>query len=166
MAVKNRNSNQSSKRFNKYERRLAKQRIEAERASNGKMGPASPARRIDPVTGEMIGPVTRVPVKHRPSRLPREAEQGQASRVLARAGRSGAAASSLAETEANGMAVGLGLVARGIAVVTRSNRFVLKQWQDKVTAPSINWDDERHHDERHDGKRRVGMIEPHPLPKR
>jgi hypothetical protein len=132
VAVKNRNSNQSSKRFNKYERRLAKQRIEAERASNGKMGPASPARRIDPVTGEMIGPVTRERVKHRPSGLSREAGPGRALRVLARAGRSGAAASSLGETETNGMAVGLSLVAHGFAAVTRSNRFIVKQWQNKA----------------------------------
>ena len=85
-------------------------------------------------------------------------------RVIARAGRSGAAASSLAETEANGMAAGLALVARGLAAVMRSNRFILKRWQNKAVAPDVNWDDERRHDDRHDVKRRVGMIEPHPLP--
>ena len=163
--MKNRKSNQcSNKRFNKYERRLAKQRTEAERVRHGKMGAASPARRIEAVTGEMVGLVPRVRVEHRPSAFPREAKSGRALRVIARAGRSGAAASSLAETEANGMAVGLALVGRGLAAVTRSNHFILKRLQDKAVAPDVDWDDERRHDDRHDVKRRVGMIEPHPLP--
>ena len=159
MAVKNKKCKQSSKQF-KYERRLAKQRVDADQVRNGKLGAASPARRIDPVTGETIGLAERVQIKHR--RLSRK----PALRVIAQAGRSGACAASLAENESAGMAVGVALVARGDAAVTRNNRFILKRLEKKTIAASINWDEGRSQDPRRGQKTAFGMIEPPPLPPR
>ena len=59
------------------------------------------------------------------------------------------------------MAVGVALVARGDAAVTRNNRFILKRLEKKTIAASINWDEGRGQD-----PRSLGMIEPRPLPPR
>jgi hypothetical protein len=132
----------------------------------GEIGAASPARCIDPVTGKTIGLAERAQIKERRSSLKHGASP--ALRTIARAGRSGASASSLAENESIGMALGIALVARGDAVVTRTNRFILKRWAGKTVATAINWDDDRGQGEDRDRNKRVGLIEPTPLrpPKR
>ena len=53
------------------------------------------------------------------------------------------------------MARGIRLVARGLAVVTRSNRFMLKQLEGKSIPAAISWDEGQH-----ESARPVGLIEP------
>ena len=44
-----------ARQWERFQRRLEQQKAEANRARNGRMGAASAGRRLDPVTGEVIG---------------------------------------------------------------------------------------------------------------
>jgi hypothetical protein len=165
LRLKNRRRAQAMK-FEEYQRRLAQQEAEAERLSAGHTGAASAARRIDPLTGAIIGELEHGRVRYRVPSVPRsEVAPGDQRALLAlvRAGRDGAPASWLAGTERKGMEIGLALVRRGLAVTTRNNRFMLKKWEKKAIPPAINWDEERKRRDEEE-RRRTGMVEPHPLP--
>jgi hypothetical protein len=101
-------------------------------------------------------------MQHRHSRYPKNANK--ALRVITKGGRAGAAASEIGKNESQGIAIGLTLVARGGVTVTRNNRFILRCWKKKIVPPRINWDDDQGQGDERDHKRRVGMIEPNPLP--
>jgi hypothetical protein len=161
--MKNKKDNEQNN-WLRYQRRLAKQRAEAERNRYGKIGAASTTKRIDPISGATVGLVTREPVNQPRSSLPWAAKP--ALRVIGKAGRFGATASSLGKTEADGLAAGAALVARGDAAVTRNNCFILKRWEKAAVATNINWDEDRGQHELRGRKRTVGMIEPRPLPLR
>ena len=45
---------------------------------------------------------------------------------------------------------------RGLAVVTRSNRFMLAKWAHKTVPPLVVWDERR----KEDGGGGIGMVEP------
>jgi hypothetical protein len=151
------------RRWKQLQRRLEKQKAEANRARDGRMGAASAVRRLDPVTGEVIEVLAKTKVRFDVPKVARgEAERGDkhALEALARAGRDGAPAAWLADTRVAGEAKGISLVKRGLAVVTRSNRFMLTKWADKASPPLVAWDEQR---KEADG-RRIGMVEPPPLP--
>ena len=136
------------------QRRLEQQKAEANRARDGRMGAASAVRRLDPVTngwssGEDEGSL--------------RCAQGGAGR--GRAGRQAFAGSTGAGWPGRTCDVAGGAreraqwhqpVKRGLAVVTRSNRFMLAKWADKTVPPLVAWDDRRKEADR----RGIGMVEP------
>jgi hypothetical protein len=65
----------------------------------------------------------------------------RAMRRLRRHGRAGAMACELADSEAAGVPIGVTLVRLGLAVLTRSNRFVLAELTGKTVPDAITWDD-------------------------
>lgn len=67
-------------------------------------------------------------------------EQRRAMRRLRKAGRGGAMACELADSEAAGVPIGVTLVRLGLAVVTRGNRFVLAELAGKAVPDAITWD--------------------------
>jgi hypothetical protein len=119
--------------------------------------------RIDPLTGETSALAERVQVK--PRRSSRKYRTEPALHVIARMGRSGASASALAKDESLGVAIGVALVVRGAATVTRNNRFILKKWEKEILSrPTINWDDDQRDGDQRNPEGRVGMVEPPRLP--
>jgi hypothetical protein len=132
-------------KLERYRRRLAKQRAEAELTRCGSAGAAGPIRHI----------VQRVAKGKRRRVRPRTARRTDALSIIARAGRCGATAASLADTEAQGLALGVKLVTRGLVTVTRNNRFILKKHEQKMMAPVVNWDEAAS----------FGMVEPAQRPR-
>ena len=150
-----------ARQWERFQRRLEQQKVEANRARNGRMGAASGGRRLDPVTGEVIEVLAKRSVPFvRPKAAKSEHGDERALAVLRRAGRDGAPAAWLADTATMGEAKALSLLRRGLAVATRSNRFMLAKWADKAVPPLVVWDERR---KDADG-RRIGMVEPPPLP--
>jgi hypothetical protein len=150
------------RQWKRFQRRLKKQKAEANRARDGRTGAASAVWRLNPVTGEVIEVLAKTKVRFDVPKVARgEAERGDkhALAALARAGRDGAPAAWLADTRVAGEAKGISLVKRGLAVVTRSNRFMLAKWAHKTVPPLVAWDERR---KEADG-RRIGMVEPRPL---
>ena len=145
------------RRWERFQQRIEKQREQADRVRNGRMGAASAVRRIDPATGEVIEVLAK---RQTPEAAKGEGERGdkRAMSVLARVGRDGAPAAWLAGTATTGEAKALSLLRRGLVVATRSNRFMLTKWASKAVPPPITWDERR----RDDGGRGVGMVEPLP----
>ena len=68
-------------------------------------------------------------------------DERRAMRRLRKHGRAGATARELADSEEAGVLIGVTLMRLGLAVVTRSNHFVLAEYAHKVVPAAITWDD-------------------------
>ena len=68
-------------------------------------------------------------------------DEKRALRCLAKRGRAGATAREIGDTEDGGLSMGARLVRLKLAVVTRTNRFVLVKYAGRSVPAPISWDE-------------------------